>query len=383
MIATLAAVSHSGTALWYLTRATGLVSLILLSGTVVLGIVSSVGWTAARWPRFISQAMHRNLSLFCLALIAIHIVTTVADGYVPIGFVDGVVPFLTPYRPLWIGLGALAFDMLLAVAITSGLRRRIGVRSWRGVHYLAYVCWPIALLHGLGSGTDARLPIALLTEVLCVASVVGAVAWRVAAARGVPSSRRLAAAGLTTALLIGIGTFAALGPLQPGWSKRSGTSAALLAQLNARFASISSGTPSTSASSTSDTAPTTTVPLSTSALPAVPFTKRLTGTIATSNPNSAGDVEVRLTLQVQGTNAPLVVQLIGTAVNGGVSMSTSNVTFGNERGAVTALNGSTIAATVKGANDQVDQVDLVLQLSIDQQSGAVSGSVSATSGGRQ
>jgi sulfoxide reductase heme-binding subunit YedZ len=384
MIATLAAVSHRGTALWYLTRATGLVSLILLSGTVVLGIVSSVGWTAARWPRFISQAMHRNLSLFCLALIAIHIVTTVADGYVPIGFVDGVVPFLTPYRPLWIGLGALAFDMLLAVAITSGLRRRIGVRSWRGVHYLAYVCWPIALLHGLGSGTDARLPIALLTEVLCVASVVGAVAWRVAAARDLPSSRRLAAAGLTTALLIGIGTFAALGPLQPGWSKRSGTSAALLAQLNARFASISSGTPSTStstsASSTSDTAPTTTVPSSTSALPAVPFSKRLTGTIATSNPNSAGDVEVRLTLQVQGTDAPLVVQLIGTAVNGGVSMSTSNVTFGNERGAVTALNGSTIAATVKGASDQVD---LVLQLSIDQQSGAVSGSVSATSGGRQ
>jgi hypothetical protein len=112
----------------------------------------------------------------------------------------------------------------------------------------------------------------------------------------------------------------------------------------------------------------------------VPFSKRLTGTIATSNPNSAGDVEVRLTLQVQGTDAPLVVQLIGTAVNGGVSMSTSNVTFGNERGAVTALNGSTIAATVRGASDQVD---LVLQLSIDQQSGVVSGSVSATSGGRQ
>src|ERR1035437_7690940 len=124
MTLTLAAVAHSGTALWYFTRATGLISLILLSATVVLGIVASVGWTSAQWPRFVSQAVHRNLSLLCIALIAIHIVTTVADGYVPIGYVDAFIPFLTPYRPLWIGLGALAFDMLLAVGITSGLRRR-------------------------------------------------------------------------------------------------------------------------------------------------------------------------------------------------------------------------------------------------------------------
>jgi len=114
-----------------LDRATGLISLILLSATVVLGIVASVGWTTERWPRFLSQAVHRNLSLFCIALIAIHIVTTVADGYVPISYLDAFIPFLTPYRPLWIGLGALAFDMLLAVGITSGLRRRIGVRAWR------------------------------------------------------------------------------------------------------------------------------------------------------------------------------------------------------------------------------------------------------------
>ena len=219
-------VSH-GTALWYLTRATGLVSLVLLSGTVILGIISSVGWTAHRWPRFVSQAVHRNLSLFCLALIAIHIVTTVADGFVPIGYLDAFVPFLTPYRPLWIGLGALAFDMLLAVAITSGLRRRIGTRTWRGVHYLAYACWPIAVLHGLGSGTDTRLPIMLFIEVVCIASVVGAVAWRIVAARGMPNVGRLATAGATTVVVIGIGVFALAGPLRPGWSKRAGTSSAL------------------------------------------------------------------------------------------------------------------------------------------------------------
>ena len=109
----LATVGHGSTALWYLTRATGLVSLILLSATVVLGTIASVGWTSDRWPRFLSQSVHRNLSLFCIALIGVHVVTTVGDGYVPIGLADAVIPFRSPYRPIWVGLGAVAFDMLL------------------------------------------------------------------------------------------------------------------------------------------------------------------------------------------------------------------------------------------------------------------------------
>ena len=181
MAALVATVGHGSTALWYLTRATGLVSLILLSATVVLGTVASVGWTTDRWPRFLSQSVHRNLSLFCLALIAIHVVSTVGDGYVPIGLADAVIPFRSPYRPVWVGLGALAFDLLLAVALTSALRRRIGVAVWRGVHWLAYACWPIAVVHGLGSGSDARLPGATLVFVACTGSVAAAVAWRLVA----------------------------------------------------------------------------------------------------------------------------------------------------------------------------------------------------------
>ncbi len=173
--ALVATVGHGSTALWYLTRATGLVSLIVLSATVVLGTVASVGWTTDRWPRFLSQSVHRNLSLFCLALIGIHVVSTVGDGYVPIGLSDAVIPFRSPYRPIWVGLGALALDMLLAVAITSALRRRIGVAAWRGVHWLAYACWPIAAVHGLGSGSDARLPGTMLVFVVCTGSVAAAV----------------------------------------------------------------------------------------------------------------------------------------------------------------------------------------------------------------
>ena len=172
-----------GKALWYLTRSTGLVALVLLTATVVLGVVASVGWTTERWPRFLSQGVHRNLSLFCVGFVALHVVTTVSDGYVPIGFADAFLPFLTPYRPLWVGLGALAFDLLLVVLVTSALRHRIGYDSWRFVHWLAYLCWPIAMFHSLGSGSDSSLPFALGLDAACTAAVLAAVAWRVGTGR--------------------------------------------------------------------------------------------------------------------------------------------------------------------------------------------------------
>ena len=150
---------------------------------MVLGVVASVGWTTERWPRFLSQGVHRNLSLFCVGFVALHVVTTVSDGYVPIGFADAFVPFLTPYRPLWVGLGALAFDLLLVVLVTSALRHRIGYDSWRFVHWLAYLCWPIAMFHSLGSGSDSSLPFALGLDAACTAAVLAAVAWRVGTGR--------------------------------------------------------------------------------------------------------------------------------------------------------------------------------------------------------
>lgn len=191
----LATIGHGPTALWYLTRATGIVSLVLLSGTLVLGMMASAGWTTHRWPRFLSRSLHRNLSLLCIVLVVVHVVTTVADGYVPIDYLDAVVPFRTPYRTLWVGLGALSFDLLIALAVTSGLRRRIGAQAWRAVHWLAYLCWPIAVIHGLGAGSDTRVPGALLIGLACVAGVLGTGLWRLAVGSaesrpGVPGAGR-------------------------------------------------------------------------------------------------------------------------------------------------------------------------------------------------
>ncbi len=367
--AIVATVGHGSTALWYLTRSTGLVSLVVLTATVILGIVASVGWTSDRWPRFLSQSVHRNLSLFCLALIGIHVLSTIGDGYVPIGLADAVIPFRSPYRPIWVGLGALAFDMLLAVAVTSALRRRIGVAAWRGVHWLAYACWPVAAVHGLGAGSDTRLPGATLVFVACVASMAAAVAWRLATGRARTVTWRLGGAVTGAAVLVVIAAFAVAGPLRPGWSHRAGTSPALLAQLSGAAATSYSGT------ATPTTSPGSATPALSPSVPTAPFQSTVSGTVATSAPNAAGESEVSLTMRLADTSAPLQVHIIGPAVNGGVAMRRSSVTFGPLNGQVTALEGSNLGAVVSGPTGSLN---LTLNLSLNPSSGTLIGQISGT-----
>jgi sulfoxide reductase heme-binding subunit YedZ len=368
----IATVGHGATSLWYLTRATGLVALIVLSSTVVLGIVSSVGWTTERWPRFLSQAVHRNLSLFCLALVFIHVATTVADGYVPIGFADAVIPFRSPYRPIWVGLGACAFDVLLAVAVTSGLRRHIGFRTWRWVHWLAYLCWPVALIHGLGTGSDTRLPGVQFVYLLCVVAVIGALGWRLVTARALTSGWRIGAAVGATFVLLGTAVFAFTGPLQAGWSRRSGTSSAVLAKIDAT-ASASVVPSSGQASSSSTTLPAG----APAASPSTPFSSALDGTYSVSSPDGAGQVQVQLSMRLATGGLALVVDLAGPAVNGGVAMTSSQVTFGTRHGQVTFLDGSTIDATVSGSGGSEN---LTMRLELDRAAGTVSGTMSGAAG---
>jgi len=355
-------------ALWYLTRSTGLVALILLTATVVIGVVASVGWTTERWPRFLSQSVHRNLSLFCVGFVALHVVTTVSDGYVPIGFADAFLPFRTPYRPIWIGLGALTFDLLLVVLVTSALRHRIGYSSWRFVHWLAYLCWPIALFHALGSGSDSSLPFVLLVDAICAAAVLVAVAWRLVTGRSFSLGQRAIAAVATVAVAIALAVFGVVGPLRPGWSHRSGTSAALLAQLARKNAGIGPGTASSTSvppASVAGTAPT------------VPFTFDVSGSQNATSPDSQGNVQVTLTLQAQDqSSTPLVVVLNGAALrDGGIAMSSGTVEFGGLHGMVTGLNGGSIDATLSAPTPET----LTMQLSVDRNSGQVSGTVTGTS----
>jgi sulfoxide reductase heme-binding subunit YedZ len=367
-----AVVGHGSTAFWYLTRGSGIVALILLSGTVVLGIVATLGWSSRVWPRFVSQSVHRNLSVLCLVFVAIHVATTVADGYVPIGLLDAVIPFRTPYRTLWVGFGALSLDMLLAVAVTSALRKHIGARAWRNTHLLAYLCWPIALLHGLGSGSDTRLPVVLAVEVLCVAAVFGVSMWRLAVGTGPAAGKRAALALAGTAVTIGIAVFALVGPLRPGWSHRAGTSAALLGELSGSTTSAP-----TNASASEGTSPPSSLPTAAGAS-SLPTAGTLTGTYRTRATNVAGTEEVDLTMIVGGESAtPLTVQLVGPAVGGGVSMASSRVTWGSETGVVTELSNTSIDASLTGP---LGRRDVALKIVLNRTDRSISGSLTSALG---
>ncbi len=168
--------------LWYLARGTGIVSVILLSASVALGIVTSMRWHSREWPRFVTAALHKNISLLAVVFLGLHIVTTVLDPVSPVHLVNAIVPFSGSYRPLGIGLGVVAFDLLAALIVTSLLRQRIGYRAWRAIHWSAYACWPFAMLHGLRAGTDAGTTWVHAVDAVGAAVVFGAIAWRVASA---------------------------------------------------------------------------------------------------------------------------------------------------------------------------------------------------------
>lgn len=146
-----------GPTLWYLNRATGLVILALLTLTTVLGVLSTGGRPGRPTRPFVSQSLHRNLALFAVTALGVHIFTAVADSFVDIRWWQALVPWLgSTYMPLWLGLGTLAFDVMLVVTVTSLVRARMSHRSWRGIHLLTYAAWGLAAAHGLGIGTDLR-----------------------------------------------------------------------------------------------------------------------------------------------------------------------------------------------------------------------------------
>jgi DMSO/TMAO reductase YedYZ heme-binding membrane subunit len=213
----------SSTPLWYATRATGLVALVLLTISMMLGLLSSVRFQRPEWPRFVTLGLHRNVTLLALGFTVVHILTTVLDSFVSIPLPDAFVPFISSYRPIWIGLGAIAFDLMIALVVTSLLRTRLGLRSWRLVHWSAYLCWPVAVLHGLGTGTDTPVRWVLGLTACCVLAVAVLTIWRLALAW--PDRPLAAVAGVVVVVLVLIagGAWLRTGPLAPGWSHRSGT----------------------------------------------------------------------------------------------------------------------------------------------------------------
>jgi DMSO/TMAO reductase YedYZ heme-binding membrane subunit len=154
------------------------VSLILLTAVVVLGLLSVLRFEADGWPRFLTAALHRNLALMSVLFLGFHILTAVIDPYVNLGWAVVLVPFSSPYRTLWLGLGTVAADLVAALILTSLLRHVLGPATWRATHWLAYLAWPVAMVHGWGSGTDSGSSWMLAIDVICAGSVAIALGGR-------------------------------------------------------------------------------------------------------------------------------------------------------------------------------------------------------------
>jgi predicted ferric reductase len=169
----------TGSAFWYASRATGVISLILFSIVAILGILVNRQGRLPGLPRFAVTGLHRNLSLLTVAFLGTHIVTAIVDGYAHIPWLSTVVPFSSGYERFWIGLGTLAIDLFAALIVTSLLRDKIKASIWRAVHWLAYVCYPVVVIHSLGAYKDLRSGWLLVLTLATVFAVITAIGYRV------------------------------------------------------------------------------------------------------------------------------------------------------------------------------------------------------------
>jgi methionine sulfoxide reductase heme-binding subunit len=152
---------------------------VLFTVVVVLGILSTLRFESPTWPRFLTTGLHRNIALMAMVFLAVHIVTAVVDPFTHLGWLAAVLPFSSYYRTFWLGLGVIAFEILVAIAVTSLVRGMIGHTVWRAIHWLSYASWPIAVIHSLGTGTDTLSAWMLVLDVVCVIAVLVAVGVRV------------------------------------------------------------------------------------------------------------------------------------------------------------------------------------------------------------
>jgi hypothetical protein len=354
---TLVAAAVGTKTLWYATRGTGVVALLLLTASVVLGTLSSARWRTVTLPRFLVGGLHRNLTLLTVAFVTAHVVTGVADHFAPIGLKDGVLPFLSPYRPVWLGLGTVAFDLILALVVTSLLRARLGFRLWRGIHWLAYASWPVALVHALGTGSDARVGWLTIVGFGSCALVISALLLR-AMRSGARVGPRLAA--LAAALTVPLAIFAwyTSGPARVGWAARAGTPASLLRTRVTVAQPIAVKIPQSLSPQT--------------------FAGQLTGRIKEGRPAANGLVKIDINATFDG-DVPGRVRLTlwGEPSDEGISLAASDVAFGAAGtteayvGSVVGLEGNRVEARVRNAAGH--QVELTLNLRIDQESRTVAG----------
>ena len=315
------------------------------------------------------EGLHRNVSLLAVVLLTVHILTSLLDPFAGIHVLDAIIPFVATYRPLWLGLGAFAADLLIAIALTSVVRRHLGHRAWRATHWFAYLCWPVAVLHAVGTGSDIRQGWMLALIAICVLTLIAAVWTRVGIGWPAQRTLRSGAAVASIALPVTLLLWLPSGPLASDWARRAGTPLKDLAHVSTASTSTSQRAPAPATQPTAVTA----------------FTARVSGTV-TQTQSGNGLVTVNIALGVANpTLGSLDVRITGQPLGGGgVQMTASSVAIGPTSnptlftGSITALEGTNIGARVTAADAR--SLALALALTINPGSSSASGTVQVTPG---
>ena len=206
--------------LWFFARAAGFVSLLLLTASVCLGILLTLRVRSRAWPLFLSDRLHSFTALIFFVFVMLHIATVLLDPFTRFGLTDVLVPFASNYRRVWLGLGIVAFELGLAMGLSVYIRRFIGYRAWRILHYSTYAILPMALLHGLATGSDSRSAWGVAIYGSCTIAVVVVTVMRLVDSRA--RVRGPFAAAMALGLLV-FASWAVSGPLHSGWAVAAGT----------------------------------------------------------------------------------------------------------------------------------------------------------------
>jgi sulfoxide reductase heme-binding subunit YedZ len=207
---------------WYTARAAGMLAYVLLTGGVLLGVLLAGRVRLPRWPAFAVTDVHRFVGLLVAVFVGLHVLAIALDTYVHFSLVQILVPGASSYRPLWVALGIVSAELLVAVAVSNLLRRRLGHHRWKRVHYLTFVVWAGAAVHGIGAGTDSNTAWLRLLYVVSIAGVLGAVVWRVGRVR-LP----VATAGAAAVVVFGFALVLGLGKLPAGLGSTKAAQAAV------------------------------------------------------------------------------------------------------------------------------------------------------------
>lgn len=161
------------TVLWILGRATGMVGVILLSLAAAMGLALSMKASSPRFPRWLTTDLHRYVTILAVVVSVVHLVVLWLDSQSGLSALSLVIPFISAWDPVAVGIGVLGLEITLVVWLTTRLRDRMGYRLWQVIHRTASVGWVLVIAHGLMAGTDTRAAWAIVTYAACAGMVMG------------------------------------------------------------------------------------------------------------------------------------------------------------------------------------------------------------------